>query len=373
MGLAYETKREANSLESQYHKGVLHLCETGITKIPNKYIFPIEDRLRNTLGKDQTAECVGLELPVIDFAELQGSKRFQVLKSLSKACEEYGFFQVINHGIPHDDLKNMIDVAKQFFELPFEEREKYMSLDLHAPVRYGTSFSQNSDKTFCWRDLLKLNCHPLSKMLPFWPSSPVKLRQVAALYSKQIKFLFLIIIRAVLESLGLASSSTCEDDDGERILKQFESGSQVMVLNCYPQCPEPDLTLGMPSHSDYGFLTILLQDEAEGLQVLHEGKWITVKPLSNSFVVNVGDHLEIFSNGRYKSVLHRVLVNPSNLRVSVASLHSLPFDALVRPSPKLVNEANPRRYKDTDFGSFVEYISTCDSKEKSFLESRKLS
>jgi isopenicillin N synthase-like dioxygenase len=82
---------------------------------------------------------------------------------------------------------------------------------------------------------------------------------------------------------------------------------------------------------------------------------------------------QIFSNGKYKSVLHRVSVNSMKSRISVASLHSLPFKRMVRPSPKLINEENPRHYKDTDFATFLEYISSCDPKKKNFLESRKLS
>lgn len=81
---------------------------------------------------------------------------------------------------------------------------------------------------------------------------------------------------------------------------------------------------------------------------------------------------QIFSNGKYRSVLHRVLVNSRKDRISVASLHSLPFMRSVGPSPKLVDESNPRRYKETDFASFLEYISSREPKKKNFLESRKL-
>jgi isopenicillin N synthase-like dioxygenase len=66
------------------------------------------------------------------------------------------------------------------------------------------------------------------------------------------------------------------------------------------------------------------------------------------------------------------MVNEAKSRVSVASLHSLPFDCTVKPSPKLIDEANPKRYMDTDFGSFLAYVSTRETKKKDFLESRKL-
>lgn len=81
---------------------------------------------------------------------------------------------------------------------------------------------------------------------------------------------------------------------------------------------------------------------------------------------------QIFSNGRYKSVLHRVLVNSAKSRISVASLHTLPSKCMVRPWPRLIDEENPRRYKDTNFAAFLDYLSTSEPKKKNFLESRKL-
>ncbi|XP_009624218.1 probable 2-oxoglutarate-dependent dioxygenase SLC1 [Nicotiana tomentosiformis] len=352
--------------ESRYQKGVRHLCENGITRIPRKYILPVSDRPVIVKKEEEIDE--NLNLPIIDFAQLQGRNRSQVLKSLSKACEEYGFFQLVNHGIPSKIIQHIIEVGKKFFELPFEERAKYMSTDMQAPVRLGTSFNQNKDGVFCWRDFLKLSCHSLSSdLLSLWPSSPVDLREAAANYAKQTKFLYQLLIGAILESLGIVKENEVNDS-----LKEFENGSQLLVLNCYPSCPEPDLTLGMPPHSDYGLLTLLLQDEVKGLQIQHQGKWLIVEPIPNSFVVNVGDHLEIFSNGRYKSVLHRVLVNSSKSRISVASLHSLPYSCKIQPCPKLINESNPKLYKDTDFATFLEYLSSCEHKSKSFLESRKL-
>ena len=103
---------------------------------------------------------------------------------------------------------------------------------------------------------------------------------------------------AILESLGLnrdAKKKTGEADDDDNIVEKLQDGSQLMVVNCYPPCPEPELTLGMPPHSDYGFLTLVLQDDIQGLQIQFQGKWFTVEPLTNSFVVNIGDHLEVAS------------------------------------------------------------------------------
>lgn len=120
-----------------------------------------------------------------------------------------------------------------------------------------------------------------------------EIRKVVATYAEETKHLFLVVMEAILESLGIMESNQEEEDN---ILKQFESGSQMMVANFYPPCPQPDLTLGMPPHSDYGFLTLLLQDEVEGLQIQYQDKWVTVQPIPNAFVVNIGDHLEVLFN-----------------------------------------------------------------------------
>lgn len=84
--------------------------------------------------------------------------------------------QLINHGVEDEVILRMTDISRMFFELPFDERSKYMSKDMASPARYGTSFNQNNDEVFCWRDFLKLSCHPLSDTVPCWPSSPVDLR-----------------------------------------------------------------------------------------------------------------------------------------------------------------------------------------------------
>ncbi|KAK7392518.1 hypothetical protein VNO78_20960 [Psophocarpus tetragonolobus] len=363
-------KGESDAPGSQYQKGVKQLVENGLHTIPKKYILPLSDRpVANP--EDSNVAKENLQLPIIDFSELLGPRRPQVLQSMANACERYGFFQVVNHGISDDVISSMRDLSGRFFDLPFEERAKYMTTDMRAPVRYGTSFSQTKDSVFCWRDFLKLLCYPLPDFLPHWPASPLDFRKVVATYTEETKNLFLMLMEAIQESLGIIIEEE-ESEGKDNILKELEDGSQMMVFNFYPPCPEPELTLGMPPHSDYGFLTLLLQDHVEGLQIQFQGQWFTVQPINNAFVVNVGDHLEIYSNGKYKSVLHRVVVNAMKKRTSVASLHSLPFNCTIRPSPKLIDEANPKRYADTNFDTFLTYVSTREPKRKEFLDSRKL-
>ncbi|XP_078427536.1 2-oxoglutarate (2OG) and Fe(II)-dependent oxygenase superfamily protein [Wolffia australiana] len=344
---------------SLYLRGVAHLCGTGVARIPSKYVFPPSDR---SAGDQGGAHSHQLGLPIVDLSDLHTPNRATVISLVGKACQEFGFFQVINHGIPKETIRDMTDACQRFFDLPFEERSRYMSADVRAPVRCGTSFNETKDKVFSWRDFLKLTCHPLPQMLPHWPSTPANLRDKVRPYAVHVRELFLELVAAILESLGLVSE--------EEVMKEFKDGTQLMAVNYYPPCPEPELTLGMPPHSDFGFLTLLHQDAVEGLQIQHEGSWLAVKPLEGSLVVNVGDHLEIVSNGKYRSILHRVVVNSRLPRMSVASIHSLAPSAVVRPAAPLIDAANPRRYIDTYFSDFVNYLSTREVKGKNFVQSR---
>ena len=75
----------------------------------------------------------------------------------------------------------------------------------------------------------------------------------------------------------------------------FDNGHQVFIANLYPPCPQPELALGMPPHSDHGFFALLIQNGIGGLQISHKGKWVNVNPLPNSILVNTADQLEVNS------------------------------------------------------------------------------
>ena len=106
-------------------------------------------------------------IPVIDLA---AGDRAGLVAQVKAAAETVGFFQVVNHGVESEAVAGMLDVAARFFELPFAERARYMSPDVRAPVRYGTSFNQANDAVLCWRDFLKLSCAPpLRDVTPSWP------------------------------------------------------------------------------------------------------------------------------------------------------------------------------------------------------------
>ena len=181
-------------------------------------------------------------------------------------------------------------------------------------------------------------------------------------YAEATHLLHKQLLEAISESLGLEKNYLQE---------QTEEGSQVIAVNCYPACPEPEVTLGMPPHSDFGSLTILLQS-SEGLQIMDANKnWVCVPYIEGALIVQLGDQVEVMSNGVYKSVVHRVTVNKDVNRLSFASLHSLPMNKKISPAPQLVNEEKPAAYGDFSFNDFLEYISRNDLTKQRFIDTVK--
>ncbi|CAD6257319.1 unnamed protein product [Miscanthus lutarioriparius] len=340
-------------------KSVGHLSNRGFTKLPARYVLPDPDRPGDGLGT--------VKLPVVDLARLiDPAHHASELETLDAACRDSGFFHVVNHGVARELIDGLLDVARRFFELPLARRAQYMSPDVRAPVRYGTSFNQAKDAVLFWRDFLKLGCQPLHAVVASWPDEPADLREVVARYAMANHQLFMELMEAALEALGIPCRHS------QSLLEELEAGYSQIMLNCYPPCPQPELTLGLPPHSDYCLFTLLLQDQVQGLQILHHGHWLTVDAVPGSIIVNVGDHLEIYSNGLYKSKLHRVRVNSTQTRISVASFHSVPAERVIGPAAELVDEGNPRRYKDTDYTTFLNFLASAEGKHKTFLQSRKL-
>jgi isopenicillin N synthase-like dioxygenase len=178
-------------------------------------------------------------------------------------------------------------------------------------------------------------------------------------YAEATHVLHKQLIEAISESLGLEKNYLQEE---------IEEGSQVMAVNCYPACPEPEIALGMPPHSDYGSLTILLQS-SEGLQIKDcNNNWVCVPYIEGALIVQLGDQVEVMSNGIYKSVVHRVTVNKDYKRLSFASLHSLPMHKKISPATQLVNENKPAAYGEFSFNDFLDYISRNDITQKRFID-----
>ncbi|OMO63566.1 Oxoglutarate/iron-dependent dioxygenase [Corchorus olitorius] len=253
---------------------------SGLTSIPSGYDF---QTIPNIANDEAFSEADHESIPTIDFSLLTSSnseERSKVIQDLSKACQDWGFFMVTNHGVPESMMKEMIEACRAFFELPDEEKQEFEGKHVLDPIR---------------------------------------------------------------------------------------------CANLYPPCPQPELAMGLPPHSDHGLVTLLIQNEIGGLQVKHQGKWINVNPIPNSFLANIGDHIEILSNGKYKSVLHRAVVNNKDTRISIAMPHGPAPDAVVSPASELVDSvSNPPAYKAIKYKEYVELLQSNKLDGKSALERIRL-
>ncbi|KAL6975746.1 hypothetical protein U1Q18_024539 [Sarracenia purpurea var. burkii] len=246
-------------------------------------------------------------------------------------------------------MKEMLKGVEGFFNLSWEEKMKYASDDVMNPIRYGSSLNTSKQKQhhLHWRDFLRHFGHPIHNTFHLWPQNPPYYRAAAKEYLEEVWRLALTLSGAISEGLGL---------DGDYIEKSLGEGCQIVASNYYPPCPEPRRTLGLAAHSDHGGLTILMQNDVDGLQVRHGGAWVAVPHVPASLVVNVGDYLEILSNGRYKSVEHRAVVNAERTRISVAVGHGPEMTATVAPAAALVDEKSKKmKYRPITYRDYMRF------------------
>ncbi|XP_057974539.1 2-oxoglutarate-dependent dioxygenase 19-like [Malania oleifera] len=298
------------------------LVESGcLTSIPSKYVFPRKS------GDDSMFSEAEAIIPTIDLSLLTGGTPYQrskVIQDLANACLDWGFFMVVNHGVPKKVMDDMVSGCLGFFDLTEEEKQEYAGKQLFDPIRSGTSFNLTVDDAFLWRDYLKIHVHPNFHA----PTKPADFSEISEEYCRKAREVASELLKGISEGLGLEESYIVKT-------MEVDKGSQLLVANLYPPCPQPEVVMGLPPHSDHGLLTLLIQNDVSGLQVLHRGKWVPVNPLPNSFLVNTGDHMEILTNGKYKSVVHRVVVNEKATRISIGTAHGPPLDAIVSPSLEL--------------------------------------
>ncbi|CAL5417851.1 unnamed protein product [Camellia sinensis] len=210
-----------------------------------------------------------------------------IIQDIGNACRDWGFFMVINHGVQEKLMDDMVKASKSFFDMSEEEKGEYNGKQLFDPIRSGTSFNVLVDKSLFWRDYLKVHVHPHVHS----PNKPAcfrlltRFREISQEYCKRARDVASELLKGISMSLGL------EENYIDKAM-EVEFGSQLLVVNFYPPCPQPELAIGMPPHSDHGLFTLLIQNQLGGLQVLHNGKWVPINPLPNSILVNTGDHME---------------------------------------------------------------------------------
>ncbi|KAI3952369.1 hypothetical protein MKX01_005236 [Papaver californicum] len=303
--------------------------------------------IRTLLKHQQQQQHHSSNIPVIDMSNPY-AKNLVV-----KACEEYGFFKVINHGIPMELLSALESEAVKFFSLPQFEKDKAAPAN---PFGYGNkNIGPNGDVGWIEYLLLSTNLDSTSSSQLFnslKQKNPDFFRSVVKGYIASVKNLAAEVLRLLADGLMIQERNVFS-----RLLEDEESDS-IFRLNHYPPCPPTTATrkediVGFGEHTDPQVISVLRSNNITGLQIADKhGSWIPVPPDQNSFFINVGDSLQVMSNGRFKSVKHRVIQNSMKSRLSMIYFGGPPSSERIAPLASLLAEGEQSLYKEFTWSEY---------------------
>ncbi|KAI9162023.1 hypothetical protein LWI28_023016 [Acer negundo] len=323
--------------------GVKGMVDLGLSKVPAPYVQPPKERI----DKQNSRMC---PLQPIDLSKLNGPEHDRVAEEIVRAASTLGFFQVVNHGMPIELLEKLKDTAHMFFGQAPEKKAVYLKGASPSPlVKYGTSFVPEKEKALEWKDYISMTYTDDVEALQQWPQ---ECKEVLLEYLKTSVMMVRKLLEVLMENLGVKPDHSKID---------ALIGSKMVNMNFYPTCPDPGLTVGVGRHSDLGALTVLLQDGIGGLYVKVEddienvgkkGEWMEIPPVDGAIVINVGDALQIISNGTYKSAEHRVRTTSTKSRVSIPVFTMPKPSEKIGPLPELV-ERDGARFRELVFQDYM--------------------
>lgn len=306
-------------------------------------------------------------IPVIDAAGAGAAA------ALREACCDSGFFYLRGHGVPQALLDAQLEWTRRFFDLPLAARERISMRKSKARRGYEPIATQVLDagtppdlkeSFYLGRDLGPEHPYVRDGLHGYganqWPDGAPGFRAQMEAYFEALSDLSLRMMRLLARSLDLPQ------DYFDAMMREPMPVLRLIHYPPHPADARPN-QLGAGAHTDWGALTFLLQDDAGGLEVQNAaGDWVYVPPLTGSFVVNLGDMIERWTNGLYRSTLHRVLNRaPGRSRYSVAFFSNPDFNARVACLPTCTDATHPARYAPCTAGQHLQ-----ESFERSYSQGR---
>ncbi|XP_073007904.1 1-aminocyclopropane-1-carboxylate oxidase 1-like [Typha latifolia] len=275
-----------------------------------------------------------MEIPVINLRELEGEKRSSTMSLLHEACEKWGFFWLESHEVEEELMDKVKGLVNQHYEESM--KESFYKSELAKGLE-----PQKEASDADWESSFFYRYQPDSNIADI----PQILREAMQEYIKQMIELAERLAELMCENLGL------EKDHLKKAFSEPFVGTKVAK---YPKCSQPELVNGLRAHTDAGGIILLLQDDiVPGLEFLKDGEWCPIPPTQGHRIfVNLGDQVEVVSNGIYKSIRHRVLADKNGSRLSIATFYNPGPNAIISPAPKLVY---PGRYR---FKDYLNYYTT---------------
>ncbi|CAK8535247.1 unnamed protein product [Lathyrus sativus] len=275
------------------------------------------------------------QLPLIDLERLKNEEeRDECMKEISEAASEWGFFQVINHGISNEIIENMISEQKKLFHEPFVKKlsaETVFNLSPNS-YRWGNPCATNL-RQLSWLEAFHFSLSDIPNM-----EQHITLRSRLEAFATRMATLAENLVEILAIKVNMNSNHFQEN---------YLPKSSFIRLNRYPPCPISSKVYGLLPHSDTSFITILYQDQIGGLQLMKDGKWVDVQPNPSALVVNIGDLFQALSNNVYKSIKHRVVVAEEEERFSTAFFYCPFNDAVIQSEnkPALYKKFTLREYR----------------------------
>ncbi len=312
------------------------------------------------------------DVPRIDVAPLlRGDNISAVAAQIDTACREVGFFSVVNHGIDPARGARVAQLAREFFARPDTEKSSVAMtrggrawrgwFPLHGELTSGAP--DHKEGYYFGRELDATDAR-VRAGVPLhgpnlWPAEPSELRPVLTAYLGELERLGHHLARAISVGLGL----------GPDLLPQrwFQDPVVLLRLFRYPAAVPDGPTAGVAEHTDYGFLTILWQDDRGGLEVRTERGWVAVAPDPAALICNIGDMLERLTGGGYRSTAHQVRSPSDGDRISIPFFFDPDWDAPISalPLPGSIAPAAhnaPARWDGADVhavdGTYGQYLLT---------------
>ncbi|MED6161087.1 iron ascorbate-dependent oxidoreductase [Stylosanthes scabra] len=339
------------SLSEAFREDPLHLHLNklldfnSIQELPDSYAWTQIGEHHTTINPNfPSNSCHGDEnVPIINLNDPNAPKL------IGNACKTWGVFQLVNHGIPLSLFDDIERTGMALFSLSTHQKLKAARTP-EGMSGYGRARISSFFPKLMWSECFTIVESPLEHFIQLWPNDYTKHCDVVVEYEKVMKKLAQKLIWMVLTSIGISKEELkwAGPKDGPK------EACSALHLNSYPSCPDPDRAMGLAPHTDSTLLTILYQNDVSGLEVLKEGVgWVAVPPVPGGLVINIGDLFHILSNGSFPSVLHRVLVNRTRQRFSVACLYGPPSNVQIRPHPKLIGPNRPALYRPVTWNEYL--------------------
>nr|XP_043637496.1 gibberellin 2-beta-dioxygenase 2 [Erigeron canadensis] len=303
----------------------------------------------------RTKKTRAIGIPVIDLSLDTATLASHIIT----ACQDYGFFKLVNHGVPIDVISKMEEIAQGFFSKPASEKVK-VKANPPSPFGYGCrNIGFNGDIGELEYILLQANSLAFGSEDTFNVISdhPTDFSHAVDNYINAVKGLTCGLLEIL--AIGLSLPDT---DVFSRFIQDVDNDSCFRV-NHYPGVktdghpsnqPNPVHRIGFGEHSDPQIFTILRSNDVPGLQIsTADGLWIPVTTEPTDFCVFVGDALEVMTNGRFKSVRHRVMANMSSKsRVSMMYFAAPALNEWISPIPQMISPGNIRLYKSFTWNEY---------------------